>query len=94
MNNISHHSGARNARVELRCPEGAVEVMVEDDGHGFEVAEVLSATSPSQAVGLLGMQERVSLLAGTLNIHFGAEQGTQIHIRIAWEVAREGGHSG
>jgi signal transduction histidine kinase len=94
LSNVSRHSGAKNAWVELSCPGSAVEVTVGDDGQGFDVARVLSPGVPSRAVGILGMQERVSLLGGNLTISSVHGQGTQLHIRIPWEGAGEGGPTG
>lgn len=94
MSNISRHSGARKAWVELRSSDAAVEVVVGDDGAGFDVDGVAAAGGTFRTVGLAGMQERVSLLGGHLTIRSAPGEGTQLHIRIPWERVGGGGSAG
>ena len=79
VNNIARHSGARHARIEMRVDQAMVKVVVTDDGHGFDVAGVLDSPSAlSESVGLQGMQERVKLLGGSLDISSTPGAGTSI----------------
>jgi signal transduction histidine kinase len=60
--NVEKHAGAENVKVEV-CKRGAaIEVVVSDDGQGFDPERV------SGGFGLIGMRERMDLVGGTLEI--------------------------
>ena len=61
LNNAARHSGARNVRVIVKNAGDRVEFSVQDDGAGFDKTVV-------HGLGLLGMEERVGRLGGTLRI--------------------------
>ncbi|HEX5450214.1 MAG TPA: GAF domain-containing sensor histidine kinase [Gaiellaceae bacterium] len=63
LTNVTKHSGATTATIVLATRDGGVSAVVEDDGRGFDPQEVRS-----EALGIIGMQERLALLGGTLAI--------------------------
>lgn len=69
VRNAGRHSGAHQVRIYIREDGGALSVSVQDDGKGFD---------PSQEAGLgiLGMQERVTSLAGKLEVNSKPGKGT------------------
>lgn len=69
LNNANRHADPRHVWVHLSRDDGRVSVAVRDDGHGFDVARALRSNGASSSVGLLGMQERVAILNGTMEIH-------------------------
>jgi PAS domain S-box-containing protein len=79
ITNIAKHARARNARIELRFNESAVAARIADDGRGFD--PVASHTT-WKTFGLLGIEERVTLLGGTLRIDSQAGRGTQIDFEV------------
>ncbi|MBE3598841.1 MAG: sensor histidine kinase [Limnochordaceae bacterium] len=82
LTNVLRHSGARHVRVRLSCPEGQpLELVVEDDGRGFDLHEVLGRRD-HPALGLAGMRERAELLGGTLSIATAPGKGTRLEVRI------------
>jgi len=81
VNNVARHSGARHARIEVRFTDAMVRVVVADDGKGFDAAGALDpSASVTESVGLLGMQERVNLLGGHLDIRSTPGAGTSIAV--------------
>ena len=60
LTNVCRHSGAHNVAVRLTTSKGEVVGQVTDDGRGFDVAARRSG------LGLLGMEERVNALGGSL----------------------------
>jgi signal transduction histidine kinase len=80
LNNVVKHAGTEHARVSIEERDGAVTVLVEDDGRGFEPA------SESEGFGLLGMRERASLAGGELTIGPGTRGGTRV--RAQFPVSR------
>jgi signal transduction histidine kinase len=74
LTNAAKHAGAERVRVEVARANGTVEVLVEDDGHGFDLA------SPTSGLGLVGMRERVELTGGRLEI--SSRPGTRVSARL------------
>lgn len=73
MQNAVKHSGA--ARILVRVGEGpdGLELVVQDDGSGFE------ASAPSRSgIGLSSMRERMSLVEGSFELESKAGSGTRI----------------
>jgi signal transduction histidine kinase len=73
LTNVAKHADARHIRVELRQDAEAISLLVEDDGRGFDPEAVLHLQPAG--IGLLGMQERLKLLGGWLEITSRPGQG-------------------
>ncbi|MCP5117360.1 MAG: GAF domain-containing sensor histidine kinase, partial [bacterium] len=65
FNNIGKHSQASAVNISVSSADGILRLHVEDDGVGFDVAEVLARRN---SFGLAGMRERVTLLGGSFEI--------------------------
>ncbi len=76
LTNAVRHGHAKRAVVEIREDEMTVELLVRDDGRGFD------PDAAAEGFGLLGMRERVALLAGELRVESDAEGGTAIAATI------------
>jgi two-component system sensor histidine kinase DegS len=76
LNNIKKHSKATNVKIKIEFLLHKITLVVEDDGIGFIVNEDLFKNKNN--FGLLGMQERLSLLDGSLNIISTIGNGTKI----------------
>ena len=79
LNNVSRHSGARDAWVRLKYSGDSLELEVEDRGSGF-VAEKMQ-----RGIGLVAMRERAELIGGTLAVTPRPQGGTQVRLRIPRE---------
>lgn len=79
LNNVSRHSGAREAWIRLRYLPDALELEVEDHGTGF-VAEKMQ-----RGIGLVAMRERAELIGGTLTITPQPQGGTHVRLQIPRE---------
>ena len=82
LTNIQKHARARMTSVVLEKHLGQVSVILEDDGAGFNVAEVFNTSNPEQRLGLVGMKERLSNVSGTLDIESAPGCGTTLYFRI------------
>jgi signal transduction histidine kinase len=72
LTNASKHGGAKRAVVEVHEEEADICVSVRDDGCGFDPSE------HTDGFGLLGMNERVHLLEGTLEVNSSPGVGTTV----------------
>ncbi|MFQ5826796.1 MAG: GAF domain-containing protein, partial [Dehalococcoidia bacterium] len=82
INNIAKHAQARTAWISLTSQDSKLVVTVADDGRGFSTDQVLGIEQGTHALGLLGMQERVSLLGGHLDIWSKPGEGTRIKFEV------------
>jgi signal transduction histidine kinase len=81
LQNVQKHAGATVVQVTLRSlPVEEVELRIVDDGKGFE-RQYLRPAIPSGA-GLLGMEERASLLGGRLTIDSTPGRGTTVTLHL------------
>jgi signal transduction histidine kinase len=81
LHNIVKHAGAGHVGVLLQALDQRAVIIVEDDGRGFDAAQV-SERSGNQGLGLVSMGERASLCGGTLDIDAAPGRGTTIFVRI------------
>ena len=86
--NIVKHAQAAYVEVDLdlRDPQ-TIYARVEDDGVGFDPAQVALPPSAGRGVGLFGMHERINLLGGTLSVDSTPGVGTEIRIAVPAEPA-------
>lgn len=95
VNNVIKHAGARNVMIRLAVREGKIAVTVEDDGSGFDVPAAFKSKVGTQSLGLLGIQERTTLLGGAFEIKSAIGQGTRLFVEIpADDLPRPAGESG
>jgi signal transduction histidine kinase len=78
INNIMKHASATEAIVQLIKEEGRFNIIVEDNGKGFDTAMVKN----NQGAGLTSIQSRVDYLKGRLEIHSETGKGTLINIEF------------
>ena len=62
----------------IRFEEGKAIVTIRDNGIGFQLPEKISDLSRSGKLGLVGMQERVRLLGGNLEVKSEPGKGTSV----------------
>lgn len=79
LNNITKHAGARNVWIVLDGAPKKVVCTIRDNGVGFDVPTRLKQRG-NRGLGLIGIQERLSALGGTL--HIESEPGSGTHLRV------------
>ena len=80
LSNIARHAEARRVEVELHIQEGAVELLVSDDGKGID-PEVLGRREREGHMGIAGMRERLNALGGSVELR-NASPGTLLVVRV------------
>jgi len=66
--NCIKHANAGKVRVNIRRTDGSVEIVVEDNGVGFDPAEVRSTAGKSAKFGLFSVRESLEGLGGHFKI--------------------------
>ena len=84
LGNAVRHGQAGEISVVLDVQDGFLQVLVTDDGVGFNVQSVTGARSGQEVrgLGLLGMQERVRSWGGEVQVESEPGRGTRVSIRV------------
>ena len=85
VTNITRHARASAVKVRLSLESKIVRCWITDDGVGFDVTEVL-ARKTHHGIGLLGIQHRLKVLGGKLEIKSEPGRGTELLIMIPLET--------
>jgi PAS domain S-box-containing protein len=82
LTNVARHAEAKRVRVKVLVRDGELQLNVGDDGVGFDIEEAMANAIGGASLGLLGMQERVLLVGGQIDIRSAPGQGTEIQTRF------------
>lgn len=80
LNNIAQHAQASHIELQLLISPSQASLVLQDNGLGFEPSAV-----PVGRFGLVGLNERVRLLGGTLQVESNPGAGTRLAIAIPLE---------
>lgn len=80
LSNVRKHACAHRARVQFSQDSSGIEIMVEDDGRGFDAAGV--ARKGERHFGLDIMKERAESLGGRVWIESEIGRGTRVTVRV------------
>lgn len=86
LTNVVKHAGAESVSIVLARRDGGVSAVIQDDGRGFTPDEVRD-----DALGLVGMRERLALLDGTLAIKSTPGAGTALVAYLPLKGSSEAG---
>jgi PAS domain S-box-containing protein len=82
LTNVARHAHATRVSLVVQRRAGFVQLILEDDGRGFPVDEVMQAPHIARRLGILGMRERACLAGGTLDVESAPGRGTTIFVRV------------
>jgi signal transduction histidine kinase len=94
LENIVRHAQAQHISLSLKRDQGLVRLCIEDDGQG--VAGTLDPGRPAErarGMGIQGMEERASLIGGTLAITGQTGSGTSVTLTVPCATAPVSGNS-
>lgn len=83
VSNVERHSEATRVKVSLTLGDGGVLGVIEDNGHGFDVAE--RSNVPGH-LGLLALKERALMAGGRYRIESHPGSGTRVEFWIPLEA--------
>jgi two-component system, NarL family, sensor kinase len=82
LRNVEKHARARNVSVSLRRQGAFVQLVIIDDGIGFDAVRDSAKHKGKGGLGLLSMSERANFVGGMLRVKSGRRSGTEIHVRV------------
>ena len=84
LNNIAKHSMAKTASLSLRKTDQAIELVIQDNGQGFDLSKAQAPDSTTHGLGLESMRERTELSGGSFQIESTVGKGAIIRAR--WPI--------
>lgn len=87
ISNILRHANATKVSIRLWTEAEHIWLEIKDDGCGFDLEETTGSAADHKHLGLLGIQERVSLVGGEVKIDSVKGAGTclQLHVPLPVE---------
>lgn len=82
LTNVARHAAASKVTSSLELTEEKIILTIADDGKGFDTSQ----TQKRRSLGLLGMKERVAMIAGTLEIKSVIGKGTTVTISVPLQL--------
>lgn len=82
LTNTAKHAEAQNINIQMKSKNKWFHLIIEDDGKGFITGESGEFSGNSRGIGLIGMNERVNLMQGEINITSVPPKGTKIEIKV------------
>jgi signal transduction histidine kinase len=86
LTNVVRHARAQRVWIELSQSDSVLQLVIRDDGVGFDVTSALDQSAARDHLGLLGMRERVQILGGSLEVDSGPGRGTRL--RVTFPLAK------
>jgi PAS domain S-box-containing protein len=82
LKNVENHATARHVTVCLTQPAGFIQLVIHDDGIGFDPDHHPAKRHGKSGLGLLSMRERANYVGGVLEVESVRRSGTEIKVRI------------
>jgi len=87
LSNVRKHAKATHATVVITARDSEVNIIVEDDGTGFDVGKV--GKIDSTKFGLRNMKERADSIHSNLSVESKPENGTRVILRIPLKSSQD-----
>jgi two-component system sensor histidine kinase UhpB len=82
ISNILRHANAKKVSIRLWIADENIWLEIKDDGDGFDIDRTAKGAIDRKQLGLLGIQERASLVHGEVKIESSKESGTCLQVYI------------
>jgi two-component system sensor histidine kinase DegS len=82
MENAAQHANPTHVQVTLDLDGAYARAVVEDDGVGFDVDEVIASAEAQKKIGIASITDRVEMLGGTLSFESALGLGTKATLRV------------
>lgn len=82
LTNVVKHAKAKKVGLRIDKRAGAVMVIIEDDGRGFNIDSLQFPETSPRGLGLIGMADRTALVGGDFRIYSKPGEGARIEVEI------------
>jgi len=88
LTNVHKHAQASQVAIAIQFGPHRAKVELSDNGSGFDVADWKAQAHKQTTQGLVGLQERLSLVGGTLSVQSNGS-GTTLRVSLPQAIALE-----
>jgi signal transduction histidine kinase len=85
ITNIAKYAHAESVLIQCVLKDDGIGIEIEDDGDGFDPANLPATGETRRGLGLMGMRERVALLGGTIEIDAAPGKGVRIAVNVPFK---------
>jgi signal transduction histidine kinase len=82
LTNIGKHAKPSRIALTINRNENGISCVIEDNGKGFQMDDILSVKKGKKSLGLVAMEERVKMMGGGFEIWSEKGRGTRISITV------------
>ena len=82
ITNAARHAEANEVSLRVTRDRGRLWFVVEDDGQGFDMSQIVTAGPGRGGLGLATMQERASMVGGSLEVWSRTGKGTRVTLGV------------
>ncbi len=87
--NVIMHAQASQVGINIKGVNGSLQIIVADNGAGFQEKEAWSSANVSQGFGLFSIRERITYFGGSLNIESRPGQGTRVILTMPMDYQKK-----
>lgn len=84
LNNIVKHSRANSVHIRLYKSDGKLNLIVSDDGTGFDLGQILTSGTDRAGLGLASIKELTEFSAGSFTVESTPGEGTTLS--ASWPI--------
>jgi PAS domain S-box-containing protein len=88
--NVVKHAGVKTARMQLTQLDGRVQIVIADEGVGFDPMQLRAAGGSTGGFGLFSIRERIHLLGGHMVIDSAPGKGSRLTLAFPSAAAKDG----
>ncbi len=89
INNVAKHAQASQLTINTNWQKDRLEVVVSDDGRGFDTSLFNAGLADADCFGLFSIRERLSYMGGELSIDSATGKGSRITLYTPYRIASE-----
>lgn len=89
LTNITRHAQAAEVEIQLDREQDRLVLRITDDGCGFNLDEMRMRALAGDSIGVLGMEERATLIGGELAIESAPGKGSTVELIAPWRIHEE-----
>ena len=82
ISNAARHSEAKEVTVHVKRSSSKFDIIIEDNGKGFDAEATILRGELSEGWGLMGMIERATILGGECHISSQPGKGTRVEVHV------------
>jgi PAS domain S-box-containing protein len=79
LTNVARHSGATKVSVKIELKDDQLILVIADNGKGFDKQKI----ADKKTLGILGMQERITMIGGDYEINTVPGKGTEVRVALS-----------